>query len=369
MSYLKTRRIRKTGHEVLRHSHHLHNMREDVLAEKDIEELRAKEQILTDALKSRQTEAIEAASDSLYDAVGKLAPKRSFPSIRENLEIAVVAVVVAMAFRTYFVQPFKIPTGSMQPTLNGIISNGYPPGTQSIMDHYPLKIVKWMVCGQWYSEIRAKVSGRATADVPSRAISDPSSVYFNIGGVKHKIPKSAALCLSLSDYVEKGTLLWAGTRTAGDHVFVNKLRWNFCRPKRGDIVVFNTSGISGLVPDTHYIKRLIGLPGRTVSIHPPNVLVNDEVVTEPDSIGRIARMEGEYDGYQLVDATRPGSHGSLLKSSSDRIHLGAKEYFVLGDNTRNSRDGRYWGTVPQANLVGPAVFVYWPFSRRWGRAE
>jgi signal peptidase I len=38
----------------------------------------------------------------------------------------------------------------------------------------------------------------------------------------------------------------------------------------------------------------------------------------------------------------------------------------MGDNTRNSRDGRYWGAVPQANLVGPAFMVYWPVSRRWG---
>ena len=49
--------------------------------------------------------------------------------------------------------------------------------------------------------------------------------------------------------------------------------------------------------------------------------------------------------------------------------LKEREYFALGDNTRNSRDGRYWGPVPQKNLVGPALLVYWPLSKRWGLAR
>ena len=59
-------------------------------------------------------------------------------------------------------------------------------------------------------------------------------------------------------------------------------------------------------------------------------------------------------------------HGTMLAFATDRLTLGAREYLGMGDNTMNSYDGRYWGAVPQKNLVGPALFVYWPYYDRWG---
>ena len=92
------------------------------------------------------------------------------------------------------------------------------------------------------------------------------------------------------------------------------------------------------------------------------ITLDGKPLLEPASIARIARQTPGYAGYQLVKPTS----GGLLKTPEDRVTLGDREYFALGDNTRNSRDGRYWGAVPESNLVGPAVMVYWPFSRRWG---
>ena len=158
------------------------------------------------------------------------------------------------------------------------------------------------------------------------------------------------------DYVPAGTVLWRGVKTAGDHVFVDKVRWNFSRPQRGQVIVFSTDGIRGLPPKIHYIKRLIGLPGETVSIEEPYVKINDKVLKEPGSIRKVA----EQSRYRTI----PPEPGAALDSPEKRIQLGAKDYFALGDNTGNSRDGRYWGAVPSANTVGPAVFVYWPLSAR-----
>ena len=184
----------------------------------------------------------------------------------------------------------------------------------------------------------------------------------------------------LGEYIQKDTVLWAGTRKAGDHIFVDKVSWNFRKPKRGEIMVFNTKGITkleeGFVKDrkgntvsTHYIKRMCGMPGDKLSINPPKLLVNDNEVMTPDTIRRIIEKRPshlnypDYSGYQLA----PGSE--YFSSQTDSVQLKEGEYFAMGDNTHNSKDSRYWGPVPEKNLVGPAAIVYWPITARWGRAK
>ena len=158
-------------------------------------------------------------------------------------------------------------------------------------------------------------------------------------------------------------MLWSGMRTAGDHLLVNKVAWNFKHPRRGDIIVFNTDRLPTLPPNTHYIKRLAALPGETLSINPPDLIINGQPVLEPPPIARIVHREPGYAGYQLVDSRALGSPYCVLRTPNDQVTLAEGEYFALGDNTGNSRDSRYWGPVKQANLVGPALFVYWPLKR------
>jgi len=130
-------------------------------------------------------------------------------------------------------------------------------------------------------------------------------------------------------------------------------------------MVFSTADIPTLAPGMHYIKRLVGLPGETISIAPPNVRVDGVEVHEPRSIERIASRSPGYAGYTLADPRSPES--CVLRSPSDTFTLGDAEYLALGDNTLNSKDSRYWGGAPQQNLVGPAAFVYWPLlTKRWG---
>jgi len=362
MDYLRRRRLKKAAHELLRHACHLRNMRGDILDPTQLEQLSRREAALRGALESRNLDAVAQTSESLAGELDTLIGRRSCPGLRDNIEIIIVAVAVAMACRTYFLQPFKIPTGSMQPTLYGITS--VEQSSPRLTDRYPVKLAKWLVTGEWHKTVRAKASGILVDAVEGRQ-QTPS--YVVIAGRPHKVPRYAVLNFNNGEYVAKGAVLWSGVTTAGDHVFVDKVRWNFFAPKRGQIMVFSTGAIPTLPPGTHYIKRLSGLPNETVSIDPPNLIIDGHPVRRPAAIARIADQEpgSGYSGYRLVNRDPSG----LLQTPLHYLQLGPDQFFALGDNTTNSRDGRYWGSVPRQNLVGPAMLVYWPFSSRWGLAR
>ncbi len=389
MIFSKQRKARKAAHELLRHTHHVRNMREDILEPAQLDALANAEQQLREAVNAREADAIESGMDSLSETLNRVAPAGKGGGLRENFEILVVAIAVAMGLRAYFIQPFKIPTGSMQPTLYGIHS--VEQESPKLMDRFPMKWVKVAGTGSMYVERRAKADGMLMQGTPENVSIwdsllplklvkllttgewfspyDPSVEYFMIGGKWHKIPKDALdtrmagryeLKFHVGETVKKGDLLWSGVVTRGDHVFVNKIVWNVRKPRRGEIMVFNTRDIPGLPPGTHYIKRMCGLPNERISIRPPHLVVNGQEIHEPETIARIARRDPGYFGYVPE---------GQLNSPDLEWPLTDGQYFALGDNTRNSRDSRYWGPVPEINLVGPAAIVYWPFSKRWGLAR
>ena len=166
-----------------------------------------------------------------------------------------------------------------------------------------------------------------------------------------------------SDRVVTGQVIARGNSVSGDHLFVNRVKWNFIKPKRGEVMVFRTDGIPipRLTEKTHYIKRMCGVPGEDISIREPALLVNGKPARDAAGVCRVADREPGYSGYC------PGGPDALfIRVDGDALHLGKGQYLALGDNTHNSLDGRYWGPVPSENLVGPAMVVYWPFSKRWG---
>ena len=116
----------------------------------------------------------------------------------------------------------------------------------------------------------------------------------------------------------------------GEFVVVNRLVYHLSRVERGDIVVFRYP----LDPQRRFIKRIIGLPGDTVSIHNAQVFVNDTLLNEP-YIASSPRYNGEW-------IVAPG------------------RVFVLGDNRNNSSDSQNWGTLDMNEIIGKAVLVYWP---------
>ncbi len=363
--FYRNRQCRKTAKNLIQQARHLMNMRGDLLGAEVNAKFDTQCRSLSAMLKQREYAQTEAVCIELRDMLdsyaGVHAPRRN--AFRENFEIIVVAVAAAMGLRAYFIQPFKIPTGSMQPTLYGITAvSDHTPG---LMDRLPLKIVKVALTGEWYSERRAKVAGRLGEGYTSA--NDPSIVIFYINGKKHTIPKDAIM----DDYgrprmafhpmreFQKDELIWSGVTRRGDHLFVNKVIWNFRRPNRDEVMVFTTDDIPTLEPGTHYIKRMCGMPGDRVAIHPPHLMIDDVSLQGFFGIDRVTAAVNGYAGYQLDPR-------AMLKSPQQEWPMQEDQYFALGDNTLNSRDSRYWGPVPERNLVGPAVFVYWPISRRWG---
>jgi len=144
-----------------------------------------------------------------------------------------------------------------------------------------------------------------------------------------------------------------------DRIVVNKWIYRTCEPQRGDLVVFQTDKINknkeGLPTVTVVVNRLVGLPGETVDIDPPYVLINGKRLTEPAIFDTISSKQEGYSGYFQPETL--GGPASLP------ITLGPEEYFLLGDNSPRSYDSRYWGPVQREKIRGKAIRIYWPPSR------
>ncbi len=124
-----------------------------------------------------------------------------------------------------------------------------------------------------------------------------------------------------------------------DYLIIDELSYRFSSPQRGDVVVFRYP----LDPSVFYIKRIIGLPGETVSI-------NHGAVAVKDANGISLTLAEPY--VAAEDATY-----------SKSVTLGSDEYFVMGDNRPNSSDSRVWGSLPKKDLIGRVFIRLLPFAK------
>lgn len=288
--------------------------------------------------------------------------KQSFRPVRRIgilgwLAVIVLALVLNNVHRAsilQFVRPFKVPTGSMQPTIRGISGHALPAGSTDKPN-----LLQWVVSGERYVAIKAESSGILSA--PRYNPGNPSHLTYKVADQAYELPRFTPPLKRPGEHVSAGEVLCSGVITAGDHLFAERLSYRFGKPKRGDIVVFRTQGNESLPPDTFYIMRVAGLPGEHIRIEPPFLIANDQKVTAPEIFNIISSASEGYAGFQLAAHAAP--IGGLLTKPTDEITLGPDEYFVLGDNTQNSRDSRYWGPVPEKNIIGRATRIYWPFTR------
>jgi len=134
----------------------------------------------------------------------------------------------------------------------------------------------------------------------------------------------------------------------GDHVIMEGLTFLERKPHRGDVVAFKSDGIVSLQSATIYDKRIVGEPGEHLRISEGKLYINDVRVVITNGAGEIS--------YPLTEQ---------LKSFDPKTDVTVPEgqYFVIGDNSTNSFDSRFWGCLPAKNIMGRIWFCYWPPQR------
>jgi signal peptidase I len=161
------------------------------------------------------------------------------------------------------------------------------------------------------------------------------------------------------------------TLKIGDFILVNKFDYGLrlpvtnttiiptTEPKRGDVVVFKYP----LDPSLNYIKRLVGLPGDTVSYHDKVLTVNNKQVSKELLAKLSVSLNPSKEPVQLFSENLGGVQHDIYNSYRFTPHEGEwvvpeGHYFVMGDNRDNSADSRFWGFVPEENMKGRAFYVW-----------
>lgn len=383
MRWILFRTIRQAG-RMRRHVWKLLNAQRDLLPPQSIQALQTAMDALRRQRRVGSLGAVRTAMQELEQVANRHLKPYPFPAWRENVEVLLVAIAVAMGIRTFFLQPFKIPTGSMQPTLFGITDKVLGPE-----DKIPNRLVRFFdywINGVSFVHVVAKAPGELRrAEPPVRLVLFNLRQRFQVGEVWYTVwfppegllwraglaargsPDSHPVLLPRS--FQAGEDIIKLRVVSGDHLFVDRLTYNFRRPRRGDIIVFETKHIyhPNVPQNQYYIKRLVALGGETVSINNDNRLViNGQPLTAQtpgfeklygSTAGSGSKAAGGYCGHEPVERFRDGQQMVVPKN----------HYLAMGDNTRNSLDSRYWGSIPREDVIGKAFFVYWPIGSANGR--
>jgi signal peptidase I len=156
----------------------------------------------------------------------------------------------------------------------------------------------------------------------------------------------------------------------GDFILVNKFAYgirlpvinqklvDLGRPQRGEVAVFRFPND----PTINYIKRVVGIPGDRVVYKGKRIYINDQPMEQTD-LRPYLSVTGELTGAvtRAVETLDGARHDILLSDRPDpasEFTVPAGHYFVMGDNRDHSNDSRYWGYVPDQNLVGRAFLIW-----------
>jgi signal peptidase I len=379
--------------QLRRHVGKILSAQRDLLGSPGIEAVRKSMDDLRATCVSGDATAIRTGVAELEKVANKWLRNHPNPGLRENVEVLLVAIAVAMAIRTFFLQPFKIPTGSMQPTLWGITSNpdflhdggvheDLRPKPDFEMPGFLARLASYWINGVSYDHVVARTDGavRAVQEQPTRFFifdikqsfwigDDPQAytIWFPPDNLFRRAGLVSGYGMLNPKVFKKGEEVIKMRSVSGDHLFVDRLSYNFRRPQRGEIVVFETRHIqhSQVPQDQFYIKRLVGMSDEKLRISKDRRLV----VNGTELAASTPRFENLYsfDPKQEPPQNQYYGHEPFgLLAEGREYQVPPNFYVVCGDNTRNSLDSRFWGGFPREDVIGKAWFVYWPISTRFG---
>ena len=423
-------KMRATAANWLELADKVYNYRRDVLSEAERSALQMASASLRRQLREKSDASklklgIEALENVLRRTGGSHYPRSGW---MENVEFFLVAAIVILGVRMYFVQPFKIPTNSMWPSYNGmtpevfatqadepstagralrLIAMGARPRTvdapvegevlvplvgvgydRIVIPFQEVKGRDWFILPSRHKQYTLLVGQRpVTVTVPldfdfEWAVRDAfvpqNSDRHDSGstGIAAHINANPGQIVKTQDghqFWRTGKRVNAGERVlsfdilTGDQLFVDRMSYHFVKPQVGDGFVFRTDNIdhpdmrnraTGRQIEQYYIKRLVGTPGDTLEIRNTTLMRNGSPIEGAKAFGQNATKEGDYPGYRAVGVLAQGRTYTVPPDS----------YIALGDNSANSQDSRYWGAVPAKDVVGRPLFIYYPFTKRWGLA-
>ncbi|MBL9202800.1 MAG: signal peptidase I [Opitutaceae bacterium] len=408
------------------------HFRRDLIAVPELEQLQARRGELKALVKERAPAeklqlGIERLEAVLQKNGGAVYPKSA---LVDNVEFFLVAALVILGIRTYFVQPFKIPTNSMWPTYNGMTSEVFKAPADE--PNVAAMAVRTVAFGAWPHRLdapddgevliplqgpasrnmvwAAKVPGRTWLVIPAemreyvlfvgeRPVTVKLPWDFDFDWTIYEAflargqpftPVNLAVeverrrrageteqrslggrfveCIRTGKRVRKGERVLAFDELTGDQLLVDRASYHFVPPAVGSGFVFRT----GNIPD---IVRSYG----------DQYYIKRLVGTPGDRLELRApglfRNGAPISGSQAFDGNAGRTKNYLGYEAPPRhrpdgrlkpgevLAVPENSYFAMGDNSPNSEDSRYWGFVPGADVVGRPVLVYFPFTRHWGPAR
>lgn len=414
-SWWHSRKVIRNARILCSQANKVINYRRHLLTIEEIASIRSHLYILRQAVSKKNISEITQSSQKLEKILtkygGNIFPIKFWP---DNTEVLFVAILLAVSLRTFFVQSFQIPTNSMYPTYSGmrhvINHNVHVTGVRSL-SYRLLHGVHTVRCF-------AKTSGNVTIPLQCGIRSTTNETcYFMpynvvvrrawcgikkqrkrqytlyVGGVKHifETPIDFSADDAVMEYFFGTTNSWNGiiekndTKTfktsyglllssnksvragdeilmfeilAGDMLFVDKISPHFRSPRVGESVVFTSDSVPAIDGRPKFlIKRIVGAGGDNISCKNNILFRNGEEFPTNSIIGKISHQNGEYlKGYQ--------AHGML--SNDNIVTVPTDNYFMLGDNSCNSYDSRFWGFAPKSSVRGFPLFIFYPISDRVG---
>ena len=413
----------KDAKNFLSQAEKVYNYRRDLMPESDCKNYLQLLESAQELILKKQYDAPE-----FFDLKGKLTALmekfggKIYPlaTITDYVETIVVAGLLALSVRSFFISPFKIPTNSMYPSFYGMTATVYDKDK-----HFNIfqKALNWAVYSESQYTLKAPESGNLYIEInPTYGIfafdyvkknllgvwPTASKVYsFYVNGQKTdlKLPadfnfeelmmkafplgsdgksmpsyiealhnqrkngniveKNGSLWLNLGE-VKKGENFLNFAIQGGDMLFVDKFSYNFRKPKVGEPIVFLTKYCEGLternggVPDDrYYIKRLVGQGGDTLKVEGTTLYRNGKPITGSPAFKKNFEKDGLYCGYVADGALKDGNS----------VEIPPHNYYAMGDNSANSLDSRYWGFVPEKAIVGKSMIIFYPFTSRWGATK